>query len=150
MNRALVLFDDTEVHRQLLREAAEHTAGADASLLLLVFVDEDELEEDVEVLSSIGEVEHTHYDANTMLSAIADELADSASDILSEFDVDVHSIAVSGGDEATSIVEVGESHNCDHVFLLGRRRSPTQKAIFGDVAQQVILNYDGYVTLAGQ
>lgn len=148
MDRGLVVFDDSDVHRQLLREAAEHAAGADASLLLLVLVDEGELEEDVEILSSIGEVEQTHYDADTVLSAIADDLADAASDVLEDYAVDFHSMAVAGGDESEIIMETGRTHDCDHIFLLGRRRSPTQKVVFGDVAQTVVLNYDGFVTLA--
>jgi len=34
------------------------------------------------------------------------------------------------------------------VFVRGRRRSPTGKAVFGDTAQAVILNFDGFVTVA--
>ncbi|WP_435146092.1 universal stress protein [Halobaculum sp. P14] len=148
MDRGLVVFEDSESHRQLLREAAEHASGSNASLLLLATIDPDDIEEDVEILSSIGEVEHAHYDAETVLSAAADDLGEAARDVLDEFDVPFDSMAVSTDDKAEAIIEMGHEHECDHAFLLGRRRTPTQKAIFGDVTQRVILNYDGYITLA--
>ena len=150
MDRGLVVFEDSSVHRGLLREAAEHAAGANAPLLLLVLVDETELEEDVETLSSIGRVEHSHYDADTVLSAVAEDLADSARAVMDDFDVTFDSKATSSDGEATAVISTATEHDCDHVFLLGRRRSPTRKAVFGDLAQQVVLNFDGYVTLATQ
>lgn len=150
MDRGLVVFEDSSVHRGLLREAAEHAAGANAPLLLLVLVDETELEEDVETLSSIGRVEQSHYDADTVLSAVAEDLADSARAVLDDFDVTFDSKATSSDSEATAVISTATEHDCDHVFLLGRRRSPTRKAVFGDLAQQVVLNFDGYVTLATQ
>jgi hypothetical protein len=33
------------------------------------------------------------------------------------------------------------------VFLAGRKRSPTGKALFGDQTQAVILDFDGAVTV---
>jgi len=32
------------------------------------------------------------------------------------------------------------------VFLTGKKRSPTGKAVFGDRSQAIILNFDGPVT----
>lgn len=150
MDRGLVVFDDRGVHQGLLREAAEHASGADAPLLLLVLVDEAAVEEDVETLSSIGRVERTHYDAETVLSAVATDLADAARDVMDDYDIAFDSKATANDAEANAVISTAAEHDCDHVFLIGRRRSPTRKAMFGDLAQQVILNFEGYVTLAAQ
>lgn len=50
-------------------------------------------------------------------------------------------------ERAETVIEVADEEGADHVFILGRKRSPTGKALFGDLAQFVILNFDGYVTL---
>lgn len=41
-------------------------------------------------------------------------------------------------------------NQADHLFLIGDKRSPTGKAIFGDDAQQIVLNFDGPTTLFAQ
>ena len=43
------------------------------------------------------------------------------------------------------LAEVAEANSCDYVFILGQRRTPAGKVIFGDTAQSVILNFNGYV-----
>lgn len=48
----------------------------------------------------------------------------------------------------TATLNAAEAHNCDHIFIAGRRRSPTGKAIFGDWVQRVLLNFDGLVTVS--
>lgn len=51
------------------------------------------------------------------------------------------------GDKAEQILSVADDQDVTHIFLIGRRRSPTGKAIFGDTAQDVLLNADVPVTL---
>ncbi|MFC6725558.1 universal stress protein, partial [Halobium palmae] len=63
-------------------------------------------------------------------------------------DVELSVVARTTDDVAETVLEVAQERGCDHAFLLGKRRSPTGKALFGDVAQQVVLNFDGYVTLS--
>lgn len=46
---------------------------------------------------------------------------------------------------ADTIIEIVEEHGYNYVFLSGRRRSPAGETIFGDTAQAVIPNFDGYV-----
>jgi len=54
---------------------------------------------------------------------------------------------VSGdGQAADKILDTADARDADHIFLSGKRRSPTGKAVFGDRAQAVILNFDGPVT----
>ena len=56
-------------------------------------------------------------------------------------------IVVDDDERADEIVAAAERLGCDHLFIVGRRRSPTGKALFGDVAQRVLLNFEGTVTL---
>ena len=51
------------------------------------------------------------------------------------------------GDERDEILNAANEFDCDHVFLAGRKRSPTGKALFGDRTQSVILDFDGAVTV---
>lgn len=44
------------------------------------------------------------------------------------------------GDRGRSIVELSEEVEADRVVVGGRRRSPTGKAVFGSVAQEVMLS----------
>lgn len=77
----------------------------------------------------------------------ATELArDIGNDILSEFDVEYEAAGYLG-DRAETILEVADQYDCDHIFLPGRQRSPTGKALFGDATQKVLLNFDGLVTV---
>jgi nucleotide-binding universal stress UspA family protein len=79
----------------------------------------------------------------------AKEVAESAiSDILSEYDIETEAVGRAVGDaddRASEVLKTAEEHNNDYIFLLGRRRSPAGKAVFGDTAQKVILNFDQYV-----
>lgn len=47
-----------------------------------------------------------------------------------------------GGDPAEAILSVADEHDADRIVLAGRKRSPTGKALFGSVTQNVILNTD--------
>ncbi|WP_227352770.1 universal stress protein [Haladaptatus salinisoli] len=44
------------------------------------------------------------------------------------------------GEHGETIVELAENVNADSVFVGGRKRSPTGKAVFGSTAQEVILS----------
>ncbi len=52
-------------------------------------------------------------------------------------ETEVHGVI---GDPETEIVHTAEEINADLLFIGGAKRSPTGKAIFGDNAQQILLN----------
>ncbi len=147
MKRGLVLIDRTEQHRKLLTEAVEHARGAEAGLVLLTTMTKEQFEDDAETLESIGRVEKKNYASNSVLDGAVNDIQTFAEESGAD-DIDLTVVARATDDVADTVVEVATERDCDHVFLLGKRRSPTGKALFGDVAQQVALNFDGYVTLA--
>ena len=148
MDRGLVIVDDTGTHRDLLREAGEYAAAAGADLLLLTFRTEESMEADREVLDRVGEVENVTYDADAVTRAAANEVTEIADEVLEGLDVefDVAVAVADEGERADRVLDAARERDCDHAFVVGRSRSPTGKAIFGDFAQRIVLNFDGYVT----
>jgi nucleotide-binding universal stress UspA family protein len=144
MNRALVVVEDTDAHRALLSEAGELAAGTGADLVLLSLEARDEVDESTEQFArteGVSVVEMIIEDARESIAAVAGEA-------LSDLDVAYETMAaVTEPDErADEIIATAGQTDCDHVFLVGQERSPTGKAIFGDVAQAVVLNFGGSVT----
>lgn len=61
--------------------------------------------------------------------------------VLGEEDGDAEIVGLDG-DPAESIVEYATEHDARYVVLGGRKRSPVGKALFGSVAQSVVLSLD--------
>lgn len=149
MNRGLVLVEDTERHRSLLETAGEFAAGSDAELVLLSTLTEDEYQDNRAALQPVEDIEGTTYGIDTATERLERLAREIAADALADSDVDYRIVprVVDGNSIADEILAVADENDCDHVFVVGRRRSPTGKAIFGDVAQSVILGFDGRVTV---
>ncbi|MFB6138505.1 MAG: universal stress protein [Halobacteriaceae archaeon] len=149
MDRALVVVDDTAQHRELLEEAGDLAEGVAADLVLVATMTEEEAEENIEAMERFAEIEHTSFGGSDVLEAVEGLARDVGHEVLRERDVDFDAVGVfvENDDHAGAILDVARKRDCDHVFLPGRRRSPTGKAIFGDTAQRVILNYDDPVTV---
>lgn len=147
MERPLVVTDPSDRAPELIREAGALSEAAGVSLLVLTVVTQEEFERDSSVLTTIADQEHTSYTQSP--SEYATHVAGSAvTDVLSEFDLETEAIGrsvESDSDRSDVILEVARAHDCDYVFMMGRRRRPTGKAVFGDTAQDVILNFDDYV-----
>lgn len=146
MERALVAVYPTEGIEWLVAEAGRLAGGVDAELIVLYARSESEYEEDRRAVEEVMALEASTYDvgqASEGAERVASEIADEA---LTGVDVEYETMGVIG-DSAERILSVADEHGCDHVFIPGRRRSPTGKAIFGDTAQQVILNFEGPVTI---
>jgi nucleotide-binding universal stress UspA family protein len=145
MKRALVVVTPGNRGRRLLREAGEYAEGTDTELVLLTVVPEEEFEEKRRAVAGIGSsdavytLEQAEESAEREATAVAD-------DALAGLDVSYHTVGTIGR-EADAILDVADSEGAEHVFLGSRRRSPAGKALFGDVAQTVLLEFDGPVTL---
>ncbi len=148
MEDALVVVDDRESTAGVLREAAAYATGADAELVLYVPLSEEEFEESLAALDEIGRVENKDYSDEDALSVARQYAEDVTEEALDGFDVDYTVVTdVTEEVEAKRVIEIGNEQDCDHVFTVGRQRSPTGKAVFGDTTQRLVLNFPGFVTV---
>lgn len=146
MERALVVLNDRE-DDDLLREAAELAAGVDAELVLLRLLTSEEIEGDVDMLEQISHTEDIGYSKETVRKSVIKETKTLATEVFEGLEISFTPVAVVYDDEAETIIETAEEHDCDHVFIEGRKRSPTGKVVFGDTTQSILLNFDGRVTV---
>lgn len=145
MDRALVVVNDTETGRRLLAEAGSITAAVGAELIVLNVVNKDEYTDAVQRSATKGERTKAVDELAEEAERNAVEFADST---LADEGIDAEYEAVGlVGNLPDAIVNEADERDCDHVFVVGRRRSPTGKVVFGDVAQSVVLNFDGPVTV---
>lgn len=145
MNRALVVVTDSARSDRILREAGELAASNGTELVLLSVTPTEEYEDTHEAVASIGSSDLVYTIEQAEESATR-KLTRAATEAFEGLDVDYHTKAVFGR-EIDSILDVAEAYDCDHLFIAGRRRSPTGKALFGDLTQQVLLSFDGPVTV---
>lgn len=147
MQRGLVVIDDTDAHRHLLAEAGSFARNGDAELVVLAWTTPEAVEESNDAIEWVEEIERTTFedtDATTMTRAFARDFSD---DVLGDNDIDIEVVITDEDERDDAILSAADRLGCDHVFLVGRKRSPTGKAIFGNVAQRVLLNFDGPVTV---
>ncbi|SNR59289.1 universal stress protein [Halorubrum vacuolatum] len=132
----LIAVDTEDENRtaQLTEEAIDVAAPVDAAVTLLHVFTEDEFDEVREVLAVDAASEESSPDA----VAKRHTTTRTVSKALSAADVD-HEIRGAVGDHADGIVAVAEDIEADRILVGGRNRSPTGKAVFGSVAQDVML-----------
>lgn len=149
MKRGLVVVADTDRHRELLETAGEFAVGSDAELVLLSTLTETEYEDDRNALKSLEEIEGATYGIDATEERLERAAQKIANDSIADLDVDyrIAPRVIGDGSLADEILQVAEETDSDHIFIVGQKRSPTGKALFGDVAQSVILGFDGKVTV---
>jgi nucleotide-binding universal stress UspA family protein len=145
MEHALAVVGPEEVAKDLIREAGELAAGVDARLTLLCVVSEEEYADEREALEAIPEAD-VNYSVGQALEGARSFANDIGVEMLEDVDIE-YETAGAVGDRAETVLQGAENHDCDHVFMTGERRSPTGKAIFGDVTQRVILDFEGPETV---
>ncbi len=150
MKRVAVVIDGSADDRGLLEEAAACVTGTTADMLVLGIVTESAYENDQEVIEAIESAENADFSSETPEEYAQRATQSLVGDVLTDadFEYTIEGYVTDDDDHAETILDATEAHNCDHVFLHGKRRSPAGKAIFGDTAQQVILTFDGYVTVS--
>ncbi len=76
------------------------------------------------------------------------ETARKTAQLLGEVEIDVQ-LDETSGDPSTKILEYADDTDIDLICVGGRKRSPTGKALFGSVTQDVILTTDLPVLVCG-
>lgn len=149
VQRPLVVTGPTDGAIDVIREAGELASRLDVPLQVLTVITQEEYENEISILLNIDGVGPVsgNYSPDEYAESIAKQ---ATSDLLSDLDLDSETIGVGVGkdsDKADAILETAERNDSDYVFIAGQKRSPTGKAVFGDTAQRVILNYDGAVVV---
>ena len=146
MERALVVVYQIEGMEWLVAEAGRLAAGVGADLIALHVRSESDYEEDRRAVEDVMAEESSSYDLDQAIEGAEQVAADVVKGALADVDVEYEAVGAIG-ERAERILGEAESRGCDHIFIPGRRRSPTGKALFGDTAQHVILNFAGPVTI---
>lgn len=149
MDQPLVVTGPTDGAIDVIKEAGSLASKLDVPLKVLTVITQEEFENDINVLSNIDKMDPISgsYSREEYAESVAQQAAD---DLLSDLDLVTETIGVGVDDEtdeANAIIETAEQHDADYVFIAGRKRRPTGKAVFGDTTQRVILNYDGSVVV---
>lgn len=142
MPTALIALTTDEANERLLDAAKRYATGTDTELLICRFIDESQyrskLQRDAESGGDIGSVAEIKERANAEAAEVARRAFGD--------DIRWSSLAVLG-DLRDDVLRVADDHECEHVFVSGEGRSPAGKALFGDIAQAVVLEFDGPVTV---
>ena len=140
METILVVVASDEPNESLLTEADRHVTGTESRVVLCCVNTEGFRQNSIQRRSRAGR-EAGEIDQHAAETAAAEIAADTFGD---DVKYDVVGIA---DDSADEILAVADEHDCDHVFIDAQSRTAVGKAVFGDVAQQVILQFDGPVTV---
>lgn len=146
MNRGIVVVEATQGTKDILRVAGEFAEGVGAELVLVHVTTEEEFSERSDALAGLTDL-NVEYDVSRARDGAKQFANDIGHAVLNDRDVTFEAVGRLG-EVSEEILTVAKEYECDHLFVSGRQRSPTGKAIFGDVAQNLILNFDGPVTVS--
>lgn len=146
------MIDDTEPSRRLLKQAGEIAEALGTTLYLYRTLTPTDFEGTIETLDAIGEVENTSYTERDALQRVHSSLQEVVREVFVEpaFEYETIGAVVDADERAEKILAAAREYDCEHVFLAGRKRSPAGKVLFGDTVQDVLLNFDGEVTVTLQ
>ncbi|MFB6107293.1 MAG: universal stress protein [Haloplanus sp.] len=142
MSRLLVVVEPHESTNELLDVATEFVSGTDHELVLFSVTPEDAGEETRTRMREFTESD-TRYELSVEGNAAF------ARDVGSQRLPSAVSFEADGGigDPFGRIRGAIDEYDCRHVFVTGRKRTPTGKALFGDTTQELLLNAECPVTL---
>lgn len=148
MYRVLMAVDEDEQQTESMTTWIERLAEEVDELeviILHVFRDVD-IPSQVVVHEPLGDFKETHHEQREIPAAVTDVIDRlERSGIVAEIRIE------RGENPAETIISFAEDegNDVDNIFIGGRKSSPVGKAIFGSVAQTVLLNTDIPVTVAG-
>lgn len=145
MQRALAVVEPTETAKVLLREAGELSEGVDAELILVYGTTEEEYNDRREDMARIPDIDTT-YSIDQAIDGVRRFAKDMGRDVLSDLELEWEAVGRIG-EKGEETLKLADERDCDHIFIAGRKRSPTGKAVFGDDTQRVILDSKVPVTV---
>lgn len=146
MRKALVVVEASDAADRITREAAEHAAGVGGSIVLLHVTSEEEFEKDQDAMSDVTGMEGGTYEVSQASEGARQFAEDLADQVLRNIEVEYETVGAVGN-KYDNIMYTADDYGCDHIYIAGRKRSPSGKALFGDTAQRVILNFGDPVTV---
>lgn len=149
MEHALVVMQADYDPTDIVREAGELAAGVGAELTLFYVTSEETYRQKRDALTEYADHADTRYNIDDALTGAENFAKDIATSVLSDMDITINT-AASFGELDEEALNYARGHDIDHIFIAGRERSPVGKAVFGDEAQNVILNFDGATTIFTQ
>lgn len=147
MDRGLVNVGATEMSHRLLQEAAEHAVGADAELVLLSILTEEEYDHDLEAIDRIENLERIDLGEHPrdIARSIGERIAET---VLDPYDIEFTVVGRYVQDEIVqTVLTEATDRNCDHIYLLGRRRSRFGAIFTRDPLREALNEFDGFVTI---
>ncbi|WP_222913800.1 universal stress protein [Natrinema sp. SYSU A 869] len=142
MGTVLVVQTGDKPDQKLLSAAKKHAIGTETEILFCRIIDEKQFQNNLQrrvksdrAVESVDDMEEI---ATTDAEAITKEA----------FGSDVpYTVVGIVGTIPDDLIQLADERDCDHIFVSGKSRSPAGKAVFGDVAQSIILHFDGPVTV---
>lgn len=144
MKRALAVVEAKEATKELVADAGKLAKGVDAELLLLHVTTEEEFQSKRSTLENVAGLD-AEYNVDNARSG-AQQFAQKVGKEVLDDDIEFTAMGRIGNPQE-QILDTAGKENVDHIFIHGKQRSPTGKAVFGDTAQAIILNFDGPVTV---
>lgn len=142
MGTILIVQAKDEPDQKLLNTATQYVTGTETDVLFCRIIDEKQFQNNLQRQSKSG----TNVESIDEMESIATAEADKIAAETFGNDIPYTALGIVGtipGD----IMQLADEYECDHIFVSGKQRSPTGKAVFGDLAQSIILQFDGPVTV---
>lgn len=139
MADVLIVQTDDTIDRRLLEAAATYLRGTDKEAVLCLAFDKSRIQND---LQRRARPDRTFEE----MRRTARENAESNANAVFGEQIP-YTIRETVGSLPDDVMELADELGCEHLFVSGKQRSPAGKALFGDVAQSLILDFDGPVTV---
>lgn len=149
MNRALVIVTDSDASRSMVRTAGTVAAAHDAPLVVYGEATEQDIS-DATLASRQDEYQDVSRASNESAVESVHRFLDRIQQTeLDSIDIDYETVCsvVPSENHVGSVLHTAEEYDCDHLFVVGEKRSPAGKALFGDFIQSLLLNFEGRVTV---